>query len=87
MKNYPNPFNPNTTISFDLSEARNVELVIYDILGREVITLISSQHIAGQHKGVWNASNVASGVYFYRLVVRQDGILSYKETKKLVVLK
>ena len=86
-QNYPNPFNPVTTIRFYLPKAGNVELVIYDILGREVETLVSSWQLAGKQMVKWNASDVASGVYFYRLVVRHDGILSYANTKKLIVLK
>jgi len=86
-QNYPNPFNASTVIPFKLPQAAGVELVIYDILGGEVATLVNSWQTAGQHKVVWNASDVASGIYFYRLVVRQDGILSYANTKKLIVLK
>ncbi|MCH7732402.1 MAG: T9SS type A sorting domain-containing protein, partial [Candidatus Marinimicrobia bacterium] len=88
-QNYPNPFNPTTIIRFDLPEAGMVQLVIYDILGREVMTLVSSWQMmaAGRYNVVWEASNVASGVYFYRLVVKQDAILTYAVTKKLIVLK
>ncbi|MCH8012646.1 MAG: S8 family serine peptidase [Candidatus Marinimicrobia bacterium] len=86
-QNYPNPFNPVTTVRFGLPEAGNLELVIYDILGREVAELVSGRVVSGTHEVVWNASDMASGVYFYRLVVRQDGILSYADTKKLIVLK
>ncbi len=81
-QNYPNPFNPRTTILFDLPEPGDVNLVVYDILGREIATLIDDKLIAGFHWVVWNASQVASGIYFYRLTSEQ-GI----RTRKLVVLK
>ncbi|MCH8012754.1 MAG: penicillin acylase family protein [Candidatus Marinimicrobia bacterium] len=88
-QNYPNPFNPTTTIRFDLPEAGMVRLVIYNILGKEVAVVVDRwrEAVAGRYNVVWDASNVASGVYFYRLVVKQDDISSYVETKKLVVLK
>jgi len=71
-QNHPNPFNPSTTISFELPRADQVELVIYALDGREVTTLLSDQMAAGSHKVVWNGRDnrgqrVASGTYFYRL--------------------
>ena len=70
-KNYPNPFNPNTTIRFDLPEASNVSLV-NDMMGREVTSLINSQIDAGYHFIQWDGSNnigtfVAAGVYIYTI--------------------
>lgn len=81
-QNYPNPFNPTTTILFDLPERGHVNLVVYDILGREIATIIDQELIAGYHRVVWDASNVATGIYFYRLIF-EKGI----RTRKLVVLK
>jgi hypothetical protein len=71
-QNYPNPFNPATTIGFDLPEAGRVWLSVYDLLGREVLTLLNGELAAGHHKVNWNARDargqlVGSGVYFYRL--------------------
>ncbi len=86
-QNYPNPFNPMTTIKFDLPKEGDVVLVIYNILGREVEVLVSGRMVSGEHKVVWDASDIPSGIYFYRLVVEQDKVLRYKEAKKLVVLK
>jgi hypothetical protein len=80
--NYPNPFNPSTTIKYDLPKQSRVKLVVYDILGREIATLVDEIQKAGSYQAVWNASRFASGVYFYRL---QTG--SFTETKKLVLLK
>lgn len=71
-QNYPNPFNPETTITFDLPEDVSVRLIMFDILGREVVTLLDGERGAGHHIVNWNARDargqpVSSGVYFYRL--------------------
>ncbi len=67
-QNYPNPFNPATTLSYDLPEATSVTLSVYDILGREVVTLVDKEHqVAGRHRYTFDASHLASGVYIYRL--------------------
>ena len=79
---YPNPFNPETQIDFALPEAGLTRLIIYDLLGREVDILIDVQLSAGYHSLTWNAANVASGIYFYRLT---SG--SFVATKKLLLLK
>jgi hypothetical protein len=66
-QNYPNPFNPSTTVSFRLAATTNVTLTIYDVLGREITTIINEVRNAGTHSVIWNAAGHASGVYFYRL--------------------
>jgi hypothetical protein len=66
-QNYPNPFNPSTVVSFQLTVAGNVRLTVYDVLGREVATLLDGFSTAGAHTVTWNAAGRASGVYFYRL--------------------
>jgi L-ascorbate metabolism protein UlaG (beta-lactamase superfamily) len=81
-QNYPNPFNPSTRIDFTLPTSVFVSLKIYDMRGKEISSLISEQLQAGKHSRRWNATNVPSGIYFYKL---QAGI--YTETKKLVLLK
>jgi hypothetical protein len=81
-QNYPNPFNPSTVIKYHLSTATHVRMTIFDMLGREVRTLLNEQKSAGSYQVSWNASGVPSGVYFYRL---QAG--SFSETKKLILLK
>jgi hypothetical protein len=81
-QNYPNPFNPSTKISFALPKAGNVELKIYDILGREVTTLVNEFRIAGNYTVDFNAANLASGVYFYRI---KSG--DFIDTKKMVLMK
>ncbi|MEJ2616711.1 MAG: T9SS type A sorting domain-containing protein, partial [Ignavibacteriaceae bacterium] len=81
-QNYPNPFNPTTTIKFGLPKAADVSLVVYDILGRKVTELVHGNLTAGYHTVNFNASNLASGVYFYRI---QAG--DFVSVKKLMLLK
>jgi len=80
--NYPNPFNPTTVIQFDIPENSIVSLKIYDLQGREVKTLVADQLTAGTHRVTWDASQLASGNYLYRI---QAG--SYTETKLMVLVK
>jgi hypothetical protein len=85
---YPNPFNPQTTIAFEIPERQAVTIRVFDMSGRLVRELISAQpHTPGRHEVVWNGRDdtgrqVASGVYFYRL---EAG--SYSETKRMVLVK
>jgi hypothetical protein len=81
-QNYPNPFNPSTTISFTLPSRSFVAFKIFDLLGREVATIVSEALSAGTYTRRWNADGLSSGVYFYRL---QAG--TFIETKKLVLLR
>ncbi len=81
-QNYPNPFNPSTKIAFSLPKAGNVSLVVYDILGREVATLVNEFTTAGNHTIDFNASNLASGVYVYKI---QAG--DFVDAKKMVLMK
>src|SRR5205085_12227203 len=80
--NYPNPFNPTTNIIFNLEKDEFVTLKIYDMLGREVVSLVNKQLGPGSHSYLWDASNNNSGVYFYRL---QTGTVT--ETKKIILIK
>jgi photosystem II stability/assembly factor-like uncharacterized protein len=81
-QNYPNPFNPVTTISYDLPKKEHTTLIIYDILGRQLETLINEMQQQGKYKVTFNGSNLSSGVYFYRLKAG-----SFAETKQFVLLK
>ncbi len=84
----PNPFNPTTQIRFDLSEASNVSLVIYDILGRRVTELVNGELQAGYHSATWDASSVASGVYFVRFIVTNPaGAVVYHSVNKALLMK
>ena len=81
-QNYPNPFNPATTINFDLPKQANVSLKLYDITGREVATILEGMYAAGSYSIPFNASNLSSGVYFYKLIAGE-----YFSVRKLVLLK
>ena len=80
-QNYPNPFNPETVISYTLPERNVVSIKIYDVIGKEVSTLINKEQNAGTHKINFNAGKLTSGVYFYQMVSGK-----YKETKKMLLL-
>jgi hypothetical protein len=80
--NFPNPFNPSTTIRYEIGRAVRVSLVVYDILGREVRVLQDEVKPPGRYDVQFNAQNLASGVYFYRL--RAGG---FAETQKLCIVK
>jgi len=83
MQNYPNPFNPVTNIKFSIPNSEFVTLKIYNTLGQEVATLVSDNLTQGSHKYTWNASDFASGVYYYR--IETDG--GFVQTRKLILLK
>ena len=82
MQNYPNPFNPSTSIEYSVPSNEYVLLKVYDLLGNEVNTLVNERQSAGNYEVNFDASNLASGIYFYRI---QSG--SFIQTKKLMLLK
>jgi hypothetical protein len=82
FQNYPNPFNPVTTISFDIPNTSDVSVKIYDLMGREVSTLVSRTLSAGHHEVRWDARENASGLYLYRLMAG-----SFVTSKTLTLLK
>lgn len=81
-QNYPNPFNPSTTISYNLASGSNVILKVYDILGREVAMLVNEYKQAGKYEVEFNASSLASGVYFYQIKTGDK-----TDIKKMVLLR
>jgi len=83
QQNYPNPFNPTTTIQFAVPRQALVTIKLYDILGREVRTLVNEEKSPGNYKVLFDAAGLASGTYFYRL----EAAGSFVETKKLMLLK
>lgn len=83
FNNYPNPFNPSTMISYQLAGPGHVTLTIYDILGREVATLVNAVQNAGEHSVKFDGSRFASGVYFYRLQTSSG----FSEVKKMILEK
>jgi hypothetical protein len=95
-QNYPNPFNPTTEISFQLTKTGFVSLKVYDVLGREVATIVSEELSSGYYLQQWNAIAMPTGVYFYRLSVAPlarrdlaptDQVDEMCETKKMVLMK
>jgi hypothetical protein len=81
-QNYPNPFNPSTTIKYTLSEGTNVSLKVFDMLGREVATLVNKHQNAGSHSVNFDASNLASGLYVYTINAG-----SFTSSKKMMLMK
>jgi hypothetical protein len=81
-QNYPNPFNPSTAIKFAVPKISNVKIAVYDITGREIATIVDEQMNAGYYSIQWNASNIASGIYFYKLQTED-----FVSVKKMILLK
>ncbi|HEY3251536.1 MAG TPA: FG-GAP-like repeat-containing protein, partial [Ignavibacteria bacterium] len=92
-QNYPNPFNPETKIKFDIPAGTRqgtfVQLKIYDITGKEITALVNGNLSPGTYEATWDAGNYTSGIYFYKLIVRQAGSSTgdYDQVKKMIVLK
>jgi hypothetical protein len=81
-QNYPNPFNPSTVINYSIPKTSLVTIKVYDILGKEVATLVNEEKSAGNYSVQFNGGNLSSGIYFYRMHAG-----SFTETKKLILLK
>jgi hypothetical protein len=81
-QNYPNPFNPTTTIRFEITKSSKTELSIYNALGQQVTTLVNRQLSPGVYDYEWNASDLASGIYFYKLKTPE-----VTKVKKMVLMK
>lgn len=81
-QNFPNPFNPTTTIEYTLPRSGFVTLKVYNTLGQELATLVSGEEVAGKASATWSASGFPSGVYFYRMTAGE-----YVETKKMLLMK
>ena len=80
--NYPNPFNPKTMIKYDIPKNSNVRIVIYDVLGKEVETIVNEKKTGGSYEIQWDASKYASGAYFYKIEAGD-----FTESKKMVLIK
>jgi len=85
-QNYPNPFNPTTKIDYDLPFDSKVTMILYDMTGREVKTLVNNTMTAGYYTEVFNLSNLSSGTYFYRLIAKSSD-KDYLATKKMMLIK
>lgn len=86
-QNYPNPFNPTTTISYQLPEAMEVNIRVFDILGRQVALLVNKQETAGFHEVQLNASALASGMYLYKINAKTVTGTTYTLEKKMMLVK
>ena len=87
-QNYPNPFNPSTTIRYAVPNESKVSISIFNLLGQEVATLVNDIQSAGYHEVLFNAANLSSGVYLYRInAVSTGGAKEFSSTKKLILLK
>jgi hypothetical protein len=82
FQNYPNPFNPTTAISYTLSAVRDVSLKVFDVLGREIVTLVNERQEEGEYTVKWDAAEFSSGVYFYQLRAGE-----FVQTKKMVIVR
>lgn len=87
LQNYPNPFNPTTIISYQIPAACRVSLKIYDVLGREVATVVNGVQTQGLHEVAFDGSHFASGVYFYRLEATSEDGKDFVSTRKLMLIK
>jgi hypothetical protein len=86
-QNYPNPFNPSTTISYQIPNDGTVRLEVYDVMGRNVTTLVNEEKTAGQFTATFDGSKFTSGIYFYRMnVIMRDG-KSFSQTNKMILMK
>jgi flagellar hook assembly protein FlgD len=88
-QNYPNPFNPMCNVQFTMCNAGNVKIVVYDIQGREVQTLVNEKLNAGTYEVKFDGSGLTSGIYFYRMVVRNGGssMGDFTETRRMLLIK
>jgi len=79
LQNFPNPFNPSTEIRYSLSKDSPVSIKVYDVLGREIVTLTNSSHKSGSYKLDFMPENISSGVYFYSLITPE-----FRKTMKMI---
>jgi hypothetical protein len=92
LQNYPNPFNPATKINFSLPVESNIKLVIYNLLGQEVVQLVNNQMTAGNYSIIWNAKDaggnqLTSGIYIYKLIANGVNGTEFQDIKKMILLK
>ena len=86
-QNFPNPFNPTTAISYQLSAVSRVSLKIYNLLGQEVASLVDGDRLPGYHQETWDATRCASGVYIYQLIATDDKGQKQVARKRMLLLK
>ena len=86
-QNYPNPFNPSTQIKYSLAQAADVTLKVYDMLGTEVANLVNETQTAGNHTYSFNAKDLSSGVYIYRITATNNGRMLFTDSKQMILLR
>jgi len=86
-QNYPNPFNPSTMIKYQIPEDGFVTLKVYDVLGKEIKTIINEQKLAGEYEVKFDAVDLAGGVYIYRITALRDGKILFSQSKQMILLK
>ena len=87
MSAYPNPFNPVTSIGFEIPEESMVKVVIYDLRGQEVAMRMDGMSVAGSHSVNWDATEMASGIYFVNFIASRNGMSSISKIQKLMLVK
>jgi hypothetical protein len=88
LENFPNPFNPVTTLRYQLSSPGFVSIKIFNTIGEEILTLAEGEHNAGYYDAIWDAQGKPSGLYYARVIItNQSGKTEYQTTKKLVLMK
>ncbi|MBN8572102.1 MAG: T9SS type A sorting domain-containing protein, partial [Ignavibacteria bacterium] len=81
-QNYPNPFNPETKIRFEVVSAKNINITVFDVLGKEVATLVNKKFTPGTYEVSFDASRLSSGIYFYKLITDD-----FVDTKKMMLIR
>ena len=87
MNSYPNPFNPSTKIVYSLAEDSKVQIKVYDMLGTEVAELVNETKSAGFYEETFNASDLSSGVYIYRIIALKGDRILFSESKRMMLIK
>jgi hypothetical protein len=82
FQNYPNPFNPSTTVNYSIKEAGAVTIIVYNLMGQKVATLVDETKEPGHYKVIWNSTGNASGMYYYRIETKGKAI-----TRKMTLIK
>lgn len=86
-QNFPNPFNPSTTITFDVLKSSNIDVSVYNVLGQKVASLVSRDLNPGTYSTNWNAASYSSGVYYVRMTAKENGVEQYSSLHKMLFVK
>lgn len=87
LQNYPNPFNPSTTIRYSIPESGEIAIIVYDVLGRKVKTLVDDFKQNGNYEVSFNANDLSSGVYIYRITATKNGRMLFADSKQMILLR